>query len=586
VDGPIVVGRADVPAAVGHACCRYMSILAASQSHRASSLRHEDDILGEAIASSKAGHFSDAEHLFKVFLVRHPTHARALYNFGILFAQVGRYEEAERRIRQAIGLGLRSAQVFYNHGTVLKQLQRPFEALDAFDKALAVGPADAEICNNRGTVFNDLVRFEDALADFDKAISLQADFAGAHYNKAKSLLLLGRSAEAAVAFDRALMVKPELAETWVARQALMQAPHSLRRSTCSFEPGLAEAWVACGNVLYHHRRLTCAGPALAAYERALAIKPDLTEAWVGRGNVLNLVGRHDEALFAYDKALAIEPGLAESWLGRASALHELKRLDEAILAYQRAREAGCDAEFIQCMLASLGAEAAPRSAPKGLVIDLYDRYADQYDQHVAGALKYRTPELLFDAIARSVQTWNLDILDLGCGTGLFGARLRARARTLTGVDISPNMLKIAQRRQIYDNLLCHELVDFLRARSEEFDIAVAADVFVYIGDLSEVFQAVRCRLRPGGFFCFSVEAGDEEDFVLGTNLRYAHSAAYLRKLAEDHGFTLETIESSVIRHDNGTEVVGHLAILRLQSSESDAAPSRVTPIRAGAGLAI
>jgi predicted TPR repeat methyltransferase len=552
------------------ACRRRMSIAAASQSHPASGLRHDDDILGKAVASAKAGHFSDAERLFKALLLRRPTHVQALYNFGIMLAQVGRHMEAESHIRHAFSLGLRSSQIFYNHGTVLKHLQRPLDALAAFDKALAVGPADAEMWNNRGTVLNDLARFEQAIADFDTAISLQADFAGAYYNKAKSLLLLGRSAEAAAVFDRALTAAPELAETWVARRALMGAPHLLRRSTRAFAPTLAEAWVACGNVLYHHRRLTCAGAALAAYERAIAIEPDLAEAWLGRGNMLSLLGRHGEALSAYDKALAIEPELSESWLGRAGALHELERLEEAILAYQRAREKGCDAEFIACTLASLGAEAAPKSAPKGLVIALYDRYADQYDRHVASALKYRTPELLSDLIARWLQTTRADILDLGCGTGLVGVRLRAHARTLTGVDISPNMLKLARQRDIYDSLVCEELVDFLRTRPEQFDIAVAADVFVYIGDLSDVFRAVRRRLRPGGLFCFSVEAGHDKDFVLGTRLRYAHSAAYLRSLAHDHGFTPEAFESSVIRHDNGEEVLGHLAVLRLQGRAADA----------------
>src|SRR5258708_1550342 len=175
--------------------------------------------------------------------------------------------------------------------------------------------------NNRGTVLNDLARFDEAIADFDKAISLQADFAGAYYNRAKSLLLAGRLADASAAFDRALMAKPELAETWVGRQVLMQAPHPLRRSRRPFAPSPAEAWVACGNVLYHHRRLTCAGPARAAYDRALAIKPDLAEAWLGRGNILNLVGRNDDALVAYDQAVALEPDLAEGWLGRAGALH-------------------------------------------------------------------------------------------------------------------------------------------------------------------------------------------------------------------------------------------------------------------------
>jgi predicted TPR repeat methyltransferase len=458
---------------------------------------------------------------------------------------------------------LRSGQTFYNHGTILKYLQRLPEALDAFSNALAINPANPETWNNRGTVFNDLARYEEAINDFDKSIALQADFVGALYNKSKSLLLSGRHAEASAVLDRALMVKPDLAEAWVERQSLLQSPHALRRSTRPFGPGLAEAWVACGNVLYHYQRLTCAGLALAAYERALTLRPDLAEAWLGRGNVLQALTRSDEALVAYDKALAIEPDLPEAWLGRGQSLQGLKRLAEAIVAYRQAREKGADAEFIQFTLASLGAEPTPAVAPKGLVIDLYDRYADQYDQHVIGVLKYRTPDLLLASLGRFVPSSSrLDILDLGCGTGLLGARVHPRARTLTGVDISPNMLKLAWHREIYDNLVCSELTEFLQTQAGNFDIVVASDVFGYIGDLSGVFQGVRRALRHGGFFCFSVEAGDEKDFVLKTSLRYAHSDAYLGKLAKHHGFGLEMIESHYLRRDEGMDVVGHIAVMR------------------------
>lgn len=124
------------------------------------------------------------------------------------------------------------------------------------------------------------------------------------------------------------------------------------------------------------------------------------------------------------------------------------------------------------------------------------------------------------------------------------------------------MLEIARQRQIYDNLVCSELIGFLQAQAKTFDLAVASDVFVYIRDLSGVFRHVRGALREGGFFGFSVEAGAEQDFVLRATRRHAHSRTYLRKLAEDHGFAFETIESQVIRQQDGIDVVGDLAILR------------------------
>jgi len=182
--------------------------------------------------------------------------------------------------------------------------------------------------------------------------------------------------------------------------------------------------------------------------------------------------------------------------------------------------------------------------------------------NLVSGLKYQTPALLFDAIAPFVPAGKLDILDLGCGTGLFGPQLRPLARTLTGIDLSSNMLKKAEQRQLYDQLICGDIAEFLEAQSQAFDLAVAADVFVYIGDLSRVFRGVRGALRDGGLFGFSVESTDEADFVLRTTLRYAHSVPYLEKLARDHRFVLERVEARVIRQEHEVDVNGYLAVMR------------------------
>jgi predicted TPR repeat methyltransferase len=525
----------------------------------------DDHVLDQAIASSKAGHFSYAERLFRIFLLRQPKHARALNQFGILLAQIGRYEEAERYIRQAIRLGSHSGATFYNHGTILKFLQRPLEALEAFDKALAINPADPETWNNRGTVFTNLARYQEAIDDFDKAILLSADFAGAFSNKAKSLLLSGRHDEALAAYDKALALKPDLTEAWLGRASIFVHRKRHDEAVASFDkaltakPDLAEAWLGRANACYQLKRY---GDALAAYNQALALKPDFAEAWLSRGGIFDLFNRHGDALVAFDKALTAKPDLAEAWLGRGQTLQALNRPEEAIVAFRQALAKGADAEVIQYSLASLGAEAAPVTAPQKLITELFDRHADTFDEHLVGKLKYRAPDLLFDAMVCLVPSRKLDILDLGCGTGLVGARFHPLARTLTGVDFSSNMLGVARQRRIYDNLICSELTEFLRSQPNNFDLVIATDVFLYIGDLSGVFQGVQRALRDGGFFGFSVEISDEQDFVLRPNRHYAHSGAYLRKLTEDHGFALEKIESQVIRQDNAIDVLGYLAILR------------------------
>ena len=66
--------------------------------------------------------------------------------------------------------------------------------------------------------------------------------------------------------------------------------------------------------------------AVAAYDKALALKPDLPEAWLGRGNVLASLKRHDQAVAAYDRALMLKPNLAEAWLGRGNVFLEISAL--------------------------------------------------------------------------------------------------------------------------------------------------------------------------------------------------------------------------------------------------------------------
>ena len=97
----------------------------------------------------------------------------------------------------------------------------------------------------------------------------------------------------------------------------------------------------------------------------------------------------------------------------------------------------------------------------------------------------------------------------------------------------------------------------------DFDVVLAADVFIYVGDLALVFRDAARVLKAGGIFAFSVERADPaRDFVLMPNGRYAQSEDYVRRLAGASGFdVLETLETT-IRGKSCDAAIGQLFVLR------------------------
>ncbi len=76
--------------------------------------------------------------------------------------------------------------------------------------------------------------------------------------------------------------------------------------------------------------------AVAAYERAIALKPDYAESFNGRGNALRALERRDEALDSYAQALALKPEFPEALNNRGNALLELGRPEDALQSYAQA----------------------------------------------------------------------------------------------------------------------------------------------------------------------------------------------------------------------------------------------------------
>ncbi|GJE17296.1 class I SAM-dependent DNA methyltransferase [Methylobacterium marchantiae] len=274
-----------------------------------------------------------------------------------------------------------------------------------------------------------------------------------------------------------------------------------------------------------------------------------------------------------EQTLEIAPRYAAAWflLGRAREARHLATRDAAdhhaaLRAYGNALDLDPHDELgARLRLVQIGEGAALGSISPAYIRALFDGYAPRFERHLVDDLHYRGPDLLvkaLDAVAAAPGSFG-DVIDLGCGTGLMGEALAGRARTLTGIDLSPGMLAEAARGKRYHRLVEGDLGQALTEEAaESADLVVAADVFIYVGGLTRVMAETARILRPSGLVAFTVQWAEDEGLTLGADARYAHGEFYLRRVADEAGLEILTLDPAVIRRERGIDVAGRIAVLR------------------------
>jgi SAM-dependent methyltransferase len=136
----------------------------------------------------------------------------------------------------------------------------------------------------------------------------------------------------------------------------------------------------------------------------------------------------------------------------------------------------------------------------------YDQVADAFAARVdtkAHNAHYERPatQSLLPAVAGQ------RVLDAGCGPGVYCEWLAARGAKVVGIDSSPKMVSLAQRRlggraEIRRADLGQPLTDL---ESATFDGVLSALVLDYVRDWGLALGEFRRVLRGGGWLVFSVE---------------------------------------------------------------------------------
>ena len=241
-------------------------------------------------------------------------------------------------------------------------------------------------------------------------------------------------------------------------------------------------------------------------------------------------------------------------------LMRFERLDEARDSLERAHALNPHCSTTRYFLQIARGENPPVPAAN-YVERLFDSYAPTFDESLVDTLRYTVPETLAAMIAEVTQDQPPETaLDLGCGTGLVGLQLAERVKAIDGIDLSTKMIEKSTARGVYRTLTNADIRGFLAATDQHWDLMIAADVFIYCGDITDIIALAASRLTAGGWLAFSAETMEDGDYKADpTTGRYLHARPYLERLLTP-AFEQIQFTESVLRMNAGQPVNGWLVL--------------------------
>ena len=445
--------------------------------------------------------------------------------------KAGRFKEAELDYRRILAL-TPDADVYCNLGVVLKEQNRFDEAAAALQSAIALNPEHAVAHYNLGNVLRDRGMTDEAVASYRCAIAAKPGYAAAHFNLGNLLRDRGMTDDAAASYKQAIAINP----------------------------AHAGAYNNLGKMLKDMGRFD---EAIECFRHVTTIHPDYADAHYNIGVVLKSTGDVKGATKSYRRAISIDSNHALAHYNLGNVFKDRGMTDEAAASYRRAIELDGNNLSAKHLLAALTGHTT-QTAPRQYIVDMYDVYSKTFDKHLVDKLGYKIPGVLrgmFSDLFEGRPHFR-NVVDLGCGTGLSGAEFRSVSDRLSGVDLSSGMIEEAKGRNVYNVLHVGDIVEFLDKTAEQYDLFVATDVCIYIGDMEPFFASVDRRSAKGAWLAFSTETLDGDGYVLRPTGRYAHSRDYVLSSAGRYNFVEEISRPEIIRKEGDEEIPGDVFIMR------------------------
>lgn len=540
-----------------------------------------EDLFAKAQQLHQKEQLPQAISNYEQILTIYPKHLETLRFLGFAYAQLNDMHNAIVYLSRALELHPQDASLHNNLANAYKKMHQLDKAIHHYQQALQLIPDYAQALNNLASVYALQGNVQQALHYYRLAVHADPGFTAAHYNLGLLLLKNNQLDAAKKQFKNVLSLHPHHTDATFYLGVLLLESQKLDQAEQAFNDVLTDNGE-------HVQALTNLGVialkrdngqlAIDYFTKALGFDNQHQDA---RNNLAATFIHHDRfenALMHYDVLLQQEPhnieylynaGVAQMALGHlqeatdhfetllslqdyhfatlnnlAAIQIRLGERNQAITLLKRALAANPNDEASSFMLHALTGQEKNPKASSTYISNLFNNYALYYDQHLQGALKYNIPQQVGRLLHRLDGHKKSYTIDLGCGTGLCGIVLREISEHLIGIDISAKMLAQAKNKEIYDQLIESELIRFLEHDKQCYQLAVAADVLPYFGELDRLFAAVRHHLSSEGLFVFTHEISETQPWQLQESARFSHHTDYIKSLCKQLDF--EIIEQEII----------------------------------------
>lgn len=543
------------------------------------------------LVASKKNAFEPAEKLLYQAVQLYPDNKQYKLSLGFVLEKQGRLDEA-----------LSFYEPFKEDAYVLSQigfiyLQKGLTdfAKSAFDKALSLSESVLTAYIGLALIYRRENDFAKAFDTLEKGL-LQGKSAELFYQLAITCRLLEKNKQALSYIKQALEME-ETASFYNEEGLIYEALGYIPSALLSYEDALrqnsycADAYANMGNLYFKENKLIKAED---SYKRALGIDNSFLNAHHNLALVLYKQGRVGESLEHFRSAILINPKHISSLYNLAVILEETGEYSEAAGLYFNLLlldNTLPDIEFrianTLSLLSGMGkkekkqaltfAEGWVKNFPDNVValytqkalmgkkVDdelakkyseaLYDSFASSYDQ-VMEKLESKSVDEILKTL--KPKEWT-NVLDLACGTGIFGLQFKQNHTSLTGVDISKNMLQKAEETDCYSRLIHQDILSFLSADQQEYSLIVASDVIPYLPSVESLFENVYQRLEKEGVFIFTLETDDSlKEGCLKETGRTLYPVSFIQEVLLKTGFQIEVQKEFQMRKEGASFAKGAL----------------------------